>query len=424
MTKDYDLIRKCLHQIEEKLGWGSSDTWHNEMFLELSTIIHDQTNVLLSSTTLKRVWGKVNYNSNPSINTLNTLAQFSGYLNWRDFKNKDEVKPILKKKYNFPYSQLKLIGGSLILSVLIASILIAMRSNNFEVTNHDFTNVTFESRPITSGLPNSVVFDFDLQGIFSDSIYIQQFWDVTKTIKINTQQSQATGQYYYPGYFRAKLLVDGVIRKEHDLFIKSEGWSGTIDYDPIPKYFNESDIRQTNLRLPENALAEISQQEKPLVSSFHFVDDMGELSADNFSLKTSIRNVYNDKWAVCSSSRIVILGTKGAMIIPFAIPGCVSEINLLMNDVYLRGKEHDLSMFGTELSDFRQIEIRVENKNVVVLLDSEKIYAGQYNETMGNLVGLRYRFLGAGEVNNLILKDLINNNLIQKEDINIRTSLE
>jgi len=423
MTKDYDLIRNCLLQIEERLQWGSSASWHNDVFLELSKIIQEQTNVLLSPTTLKRVWGKVNYNSNPSINTLNTLAQFSGYSNWRDFKNKYESKSVPSKKPKFAFSQLRVLGVTLILAVSVAFFLIGMRSNISENRNHDFTNVVFSSRPITSGLPNSVVFDFDLGGITSDNIYIQQFWDETKTIEISSQQSQATGQYYYPGYFRAKLLVDGVIGKEHDLFIKSEGWMGTIDYEPIPKYLTSDDIIQDNLKLSSDALAEVRQLEKPIVSSFHYVDELGDISGDNFSLETTMRNVYNDKWAVCSKTRIVILGTKGAMVIPFSIPGCVSEIGLMMNDVYLSGKEHDLSMFGTDLSKFQNIEVRVEEKHVSILVDNKEIFSGHYNETVGNIVGLRYRFLGAGEVNQINLKDLQRNELILTENFKSKETL-
>ena len=85
------LVERCLLQIEEKLGWGSSDLWHNEVFNELSEKIQEATDVLLSSTTLKRIWGKVNYKSAPSINTLNTLSQFAGYTNWRDFKMKSNA---------------------------------------------------------------------------------------------------------------------------------------------------------------------------------------------------------------------------------------------------------------------------------------------------------------------------------------------
>ena len=89
---DYKLVEECLVQIEKKLDWGTSKNWHNEVFNELSDIIQKETKTLLSSTTLKRVWGKVDYKNAPSISTLNTLAQFAGYSNWREFKLKNNNK--------------------------------------------------------------------------------------------------------------------------------------------------------------------------------------------------------------------------------------------------------------------------------------------------------------------------------------------
>ncbi|MGB5820903.1 MAG: hypothetical protein WBG90_15565, partial [Saonia sp.] len=70
---EHKLVQSCLLQIEEKLNWGSSSLWHNDVFVELSEVIHEKTQVLLSPTTLKRVWGRVDYKSDPSISTLNTL---------------------------------------------------------------------------------------------------------------------------------------------------------------------------------------------------------------------------------------------------------------------------------------------------------------------------------------------------------------
>ena len=171
-----------------------------------------------------------------------------------------------------------------------------------------------------------------------------------------------------------------------------------------------------NLVLSKKALQEIESSEQPLVSTFHLVDDLGEISGDNFLLKTAFRNVYHDKWAVCSSTRLVVLGTTGAMIIPFSIPGCVSEIGVMLNDVYLSGKENDLSMFGTDLSQFKNFEILVENKNVNVSIGGENIYTGQYTAPIGNIVGIRYRFLGAGEVDFLKLKNLEGDDFIIDED--------
>ncbi|HXB34077.1 MAG TPA: hypothetical protein VNV35_11675, partial [Puia sp.] len=84
MQTDESLIRQVKKMFEEKTGWGNSDTWTNQDFLQLSELIRDETGITISHVTLKRVWGKVRYDSLPNTHTLNTLAQFLGYDNWRD----------------------------------------------------------------------------------------------------------------------------------------------------------------------------------------------------------------------------------------------------------------------------------------------------------------------------------------------------
>ena len=72
-------IRNCLNEIERRLSWGSSDRWSNQDFELLSDEIYNKTTVKLSITTLKRIWGKVEYHSSPSTSTLIVLAQYLDY---------------------------------------------------------------------------------------------------------------------------------------------------------------------------------------------------------------------------------------------------------------------------------------------------------------------------------------------------------
>ncbi|EZH75595.1 hypothetical protein ATO12_02070 [Aquimarina atlantica] len=406
-------------EIEEKLEWGNSDQWHNDVFIELSESIQQSTGILLSPTTLKRVWGKVKYKSAPSISTLNTLSQFAGYANWRDFKNKKDVKKPSWLGKKITHNLGVIMVSASIMTIVFISFYSMIGAKKNEDTTIDFSKITFSSRPITQGLPNSVVFDFDLNTIKSDSIYIQQFWDVTKTIKIKPGQKKATGIYYFPGYFGAKLLVDGQIIKEHDLFITSNNWVSTIDYKPIPKYVSNTDMLRDRLSFSNTILNEIKSATEPVVSTFHLVKDFKDVSGDNIKIKTSVRNLYREKWAVCQKLRIVILGTNGAIIVPFSIPGCVSDINVMLNDVYLKGKEHDLSAFGVDFSDFRIIDINIIEKKLTVFVDDTEIYSRQYNESIGKLVGIRYRFLGAGEVRHLNITEQPNGATIINDDFKI-----
>jgi hypothetical protein len=93
---DQDLIRQVKHLYEEKTGWGDSDLWKNQDFLELSRMIFDRTGVALSHVTLKRIWGKVRYECLPHTSTLNTIVQFLGYGNWREFRVRNASEPWAK----------------------------------------------------------------------------------------------------------------------------------------------------------------------------------------------------------------------------------------------------------------------------------------------------------------------------------------
>ncbi|MEQ8583082.1 MAG: hypothetical protein RIC30_10895 [Marinoscillum sp.] len=386
-----DEVSRLKAEIEQKLGWGPGLDWHSSVFSELSEKVFEACQVMLSATTLKRFWGVVNHDSVPSISTLDTLSQFCGYENWRDFKQNSSRK--IKKQSHFPKKSLYVTAGFLL--ALLTVVLIGNKRPGAEELPE---GITFSSRTLARTYPNSVVFDLDLQGVQSDHIHIQQYWDPTRTISISDDQQQATGIYYFPGYFRAKLLIDDEVVASHDLFLKSNGWIGTVEYTPVPKYFRLGMSDQKELFYPEEIGTEVKGSKDPLMTVYHFVDDLGEVSGDHFTLKATLRNTYDDQWAVCQSVGVYVLGTKGAMIIPFSRVGCSSDNNLMLNDVFLSGKANDLSAFGVDLSDFTEVAIEVEDRNVVVSVGGEVVYQSAYQKTMGRLVGLRFKFLGLGEV--------------------------
>jgi len=89
MHNDEFYIEKAKKLFEINTGWGDSGEWTNQDFVILSEKIQEKTNVALSHVTLKRVWGKVKYESLPNTHTLDTLVQFLDYENWRSFKSQN-----------------------------------------------------------------------------------------------------------------------------------------------------------------------------------------------------------------------------------------------------------------------------------------------------------------------------------------------
>ncbi len=370
------------------------------MFDELSEKIYDYSNVLLSTATLKRFFGVVQFEGVPSTQTLDTLSSFLGYANWRDFKTSKKLRT--RKKVNLTFSRKSYyVTAGFLLSLVVITIL-SNKTLNRSISEE---KISFSSRPVTNNYPNSVVFDFDLGGVRSEDIKIQQYWDPTKTIEIQPEQKQATGIYYFPGYFRAQLIINDQSIREHDLFLKSNGWLGMIEYDPVPKYFEMGKPKYGELSCPISIRSEIEKSSDRLVTSFHYIDDLGDISGDHFTLSSTIRFQYDDKWAVCHTTRIYLIGTTGAMIIPISKIGCSSDNNLMLNDLYLSGKEHDLSALSTDFKIPRTIVIENRGKEISAFIDDEMVYQGRYLESMGYLVGLRYKFVGIGQVNDIRLLD-------------------
>ncbi len=414
LATDKDSLRHCRRMVEQKLGWSSLDEWRNYEFTELSDKILEVTGVQLSTTTLKRVFGKLRYDNLPSSATLNALAKYLGFENWMQFKaNHGSVQTTPSVITSPVISPLKkqlirkvLLIGALFTLVLITAFGFIVFSENSTTGSRYTAGIVFSSRPLAEGLPNSVVFNIDLKDIKSKNVIIQQSWDSTKTVKLQTGQKEATAQYYIPGYFRAKLIVDGKILREHDLFIRSNEWMATIDHEPIPTYLKKEELILNNgMTVSPGIINEIKGSTKPLTLTYHLVRPFDSLQSDNFTLETSYRNTWSEGPAVCKTSKLFILCTNGAFIIPFTIPGCASNINLKLGDKLWEGRSNDLSAFGRDPSQPLNLKLEVKNRKAKIFLDGKLIREEIYNNDAGAVVGLRYSFLGAGTVDHILLQN-------------------
>ncbi len=411
MNHDTEYLQLCIGLIEHKLNWRPADEWRNYEFTELSEKILDATGVNLSPTTLKRIFGKLKYDSLPSTVTLNALAAFIDYSSWMDFKSQQSLNKqpepgtvtAIKKK-----SFLKEKGWpvAVVMTGIIAILAFSFLSGKSAHSLKNEKEIVFSSKPLADGLPNSVVFNVDLKENTPDKIIIQQSWDSTKTVAMQAGQKEATGIYYFPGYFRAKLILDGKIIKEHDLFIKSDKWTATIDHEPVPTYVKKEDmLLKEKMDVSENVLKEIKTITEPTWLTYHLVKQFGGLQSDNFTLESSIKNTYAEGPAVCKTAKIFVLCSKGAFIVPFTIPGCISNVNLKASDLYLEGKSNDLSSFSADLSDWNAVKVEVRNRVLKIFLNNKLIRQETYKESAGEVVGLRFSFLGAGAVKNVKLLD-------------------
>jgi hypothetical protein len=85
VTLDAQAVKTIMRDVERKLEWKPSATWQHQDFLLLSERIFEETKINLSHTTLKRVWGKVNYKGAPSRSTVQALVKFIGYESYETY---------------------------------------------------------------------------------------------------------------------------------------------------------------------------------------------------------------------------------------------------------------------------------------------------------------------------------------------------
>ena len=81
-NKNIPELSFLLSEVEKKYGRRVATSTD---FESLSVVIEMTVGELISSSTLKRLWGYVSLNPTPRIATLDVLARFVGYRNFRDF---------------------------------------------------------------------------------------------------------------------------------------------------------------------------------------------------------------------------------------------------------------------------------------------------------------------------------------------------
>ncbi len=414
MLTDEILIEKAKKLVEAGTGWGDSSDWTNKDFVELSQKIEDRTGVMVSHVTLKRIWGKVKYDSLPNVHTLDTIVKFTGYENWRDFKlkngngktngdtvaetakvdeKKQDTPPVKEKKYFS--KKILFAAGIIVLPCLL--FFFPREAKNVVATDYSFSSKTI----VSQGLPNTVVFDVNATKSPFDSVSIQQSWDRSLRVNVSKNERQHTAIYYYPDYFQAKLIVGNKVVKEHDLLIKTDGWLSLVEQSPVPLYFSKEDaISNGKMGLSADLIQSknINMQPTPPHVMYANVKDFGDIYSDDFVFETSLKNDFNEGAAVCQDTRVFLLCQGTAIWIPLSAKGCVSDLDIFFTKYQTSGKQEDLSAFGVDFSKFVKLRIECKKGKAVIMVNDKQVYAINDQIVKSKIIGIMYRFQGTGSV--------------------------
>jgi hypothetical protein len=410
-------LKSLLAIIEEQLDWGDPSAWQGRDFEILNELILEKTKVSLSASTLRRLWGRVEYNHLPSGTTLDTLARFAGFENWRTFtrRNKDTLvltasKEVISeevsekpaktsaKKTGWLFKTALIIAGAIVISLLG----IYGKRTPAEPKG----TIMFNTRPVTRTLPNSVIFTYDVKTNPGDSVFIQQSWDPNTRVIVNKNKHQFTSVYYRPGFYHAKLGVNNKVVKEQLLMIPTTGWLGMISQSPVPVYLEQNEfMSKEGMRIPSSLIYKknVPLGPQPPGVEYYNVGNFEPVPLKEFSFSNEVRNDFHEGAAACQFIRIILFTDNTPVIVEVSAKGCVSDLSLLNGGYFISGKYNDLSGFGTDLSQWTRVGCKSVGNKIQYFINDKLIYESPrplYNE---NIIGIGYNFQGTGEVKNVKL---------------------
>ncbi|MGR3812416.1 hypothetical protein [Jiulongibacter sp. NS-SX5] len=410
-----DNLKLLKAAMEAKLGWGKSSGWGNYDFEKLSEVIFQETEVSLSVSTLKRFFGKVKYEHKPSMTTLNALSEYVGYADWRAFEaEQNEPSPIQKEEVvSVSDSKAKKVGVFPFvllagLLVMILGVFLMFRSKpNYTPEDFSFSSKTIQS----SGLPNSVVFDYDAsKADENDSVFISQSWDVRRKVQVSKKGESHSSIYYYPGYFIAKLLIGNTIIKEHEVQILSDGWlaANAVPFGEPPHYFNEEEILSNDeILVSEEILSTAGISLEGHIPEIRIFNqkDISAILSDDFEFETEVKSLFKEGEAVCQPIQIYLIAKDDVMIIPLSQPGCIGDLYYSAFGYGVHSEAADLSNFGVNTSEWVKVKVKSEEGEINVYVNEGLAYTSFIKNTPTEIVGVQYRFLGPASVRNTMLKN-------------------
>ena len=413
MTLDEDAyIALCKEKIEKKFAFGNGNGYTQRDLESLALIIEEKTGINLSLSTLKRLW-KGEFKQRPQIATLNGLASVLDYNDWQDFKLKNQPVEMAQQHIHTKRPRWLWVFIGFVTVLGITALLLLPGRIKVSGPIH-FT----AEKTVTKGIPNTVIFKYDLTNVEANHFYFQQSWNTEHRVAIDPKGNAFTSIYYEPGYHRAKLFANDSLIAMQPVHILSDGWEPNIYYngednEPI-NFKNEDFIQDGQLHLNPELL---SKRNVNLSHSFYTRVSISEdfkISSNNFSLLTRLK-VDSISVKLCPWMQMTVVTEKNIFWISLQNKGCESYANYKIGEIYRSGENNDLSALGVNIYNWQDVTLSVENRNASISINGEIVFRESYKEDFGVIKGLFYLFEGTGSIDYVRL-DNMSGNIVLEDD--------
>lgn len=402
---DKDYIRLWKAEVIRALPSYSSEGWTQRDLERLAELITEKSGVTISLSTLKRIW-KDQFVKLPHPTTLDALVSVLGYDKWHSFvaqhpgKEEGPNQKIPSKKWLIPAGVLTLVT----VIIVIQSLSLTSKDAPVRIKGP----VAFGSdKTLASGVPNTVMFNFDLQHVVADSFSIQQSWNDRIRTTITAEDNYYASVYYTPGFHRAKLIANDSIIATTRIHLVTDDWFPYMRWDygnPMPIYLDKTidkGMLAISLQDARSKLLDKEENHTFIISKFQ---EFEGVSSDDFTIRARLRTRELQEVA-CPWLEIRLVTEEHIFYVPLSSPGCVGELKIKLGEEVHYGQTHNLSALGANVLEWQDLSLKVRDKEANVLLNGEEVYQVTFSEDFGDIMGITFRFSGPGQVDEVMLSD-------------------
>lgn len=400
IEKEY--IRKCVGFVEKKFARGKSTEWKHSDFVLLSDKIYDETNILISVTSLKRLCGKTKSTHYPQMETRNALAKYAGFESWDDFvrKNRDSTPQITRRSVK---------NISIISAVVLGIVGMYFILSNIQIKGKTTDEFRLATSAITGTSPHTVVFNYEIPEV-KEPVYIDyddSFSSENREV-LDPTHNTITHFYKLPDLYRVSIIYEDKIVTTKNIHLKTDDWTAFyIDnenqiYQKIDNFLDEEHFMHVSPDILRENGIEINQPAYQI--KFRFITDFG-VNLNACSFKTRVMNNKVNDHISCNIIGLTLLGENGKIKIIYSTEKCFNKALLQIGQKIENGHYEDLSAFDLDFSYWRELEIKTQNNKVKFYADDQYISEREFDLEMGMLKGILIITDGWWAIDNVILHD-------------------
>ena len=410
-----DLIKNVILEVFYNNGYTHTAQMTQRDFDFISSGIEKKSGILISGTTIKRL-ALGDFSRLPQVATLNAIANYFEYKTWQDFKASRlaVIKPdegisssIRKDRFRFLKNKLVWFTASILLVIVILGLFL-FNARPGSISNAEKAKFSCE-RSTRNDIPNTVIFNYDIDQVHADSFFIQQSWDKNRRKRIYKNTHTITDIYYEPGYHIAKLIANDSIIRTIDVHLPTDRWffyaiDNIANYIPeyikTGNYINNGILGLTEGQVKENNI-DITKDKL-----YHYTWFPGEMKvkSNSFRLKTRIR-MNEVRNSLCPYITIELFCQGYFIVMKTTNKGCANIASLLL-DREIKGNETDLTALTFDVSQWTEVEIASTNNMVSIYINNKNVFSAPCFDPVKYISGLAFISNGLCEVDNVLLTGL------------------